>query len=264
MKKRLLSTALVLMVVFFFGVSGIGAELSAQEILARVGMGILTGEGQSSSTIKMTVKGPEQPEEVLRFKAYRRKVEGKPSKLLLLYLEPKCMSGTVFLAVGDRLWLYLSAFDSVKEFATQEQRSMSFAGSNMSYEEIAGGIGYYSKKYQAERTGKNTDEPVYRLKLTPKEGMELEWPLIKVWVQKENFMAIKAEYYREGRLARLYKGGDIYEESGNFIPHWLKMEEKPTGSKTEVVVLSYKKEPVPKEMFALGNLSDLSKEVKGG
>jgi len=239
MKKRLLSTALVLMVVFFFGVSGIGAELSAQEILARVGMGILTGEGQLSSIIEMTVKGPDQPEEVLKFKAYRRKVEEEPNKLLLLYLEPKSMSGTILLAVGDRLWLYLSAFDSVKEFVTQEQRSMSFAGSNMSYEEIAGGIGYYSKRYQAERTGKDTmDElPVYRLKLTPKEGMELEWPLIKVWVHRENFMAIKAEYYREGRLARVYKAGDFYEESGDFIPHRLKVENKLTGSKTEVVVL---------------------------
>lgn len=98
----------------------------------------------------------------------------------------------------DDRWLYLPALDLVKRIAAAEKRT-SFVGSHFFYEDVSG------RSINAdEHELVETTDNYYVLKNTPKDPDSAEFAYYKMWIHRETFVTVKAEYYD--------KNGDKYRE----------------------------------------------------
>jgi len=192
-------------------------------------------------------------------------VEGEPDKLLILYLDPELVAGTMFLThtpeEGDaRMWLYLPALGLVKELVTEESQGQEFiSGSGISRSEIAEGFQYH-EDYSPVLTGEEEIDglPAYVLLLTPREGRETDWQSIKLWVYKGEFAVIRAEFTdSEGRLAKLMEGDDFYADSVSFFSHTITFQDLIGGGSSLITLLDREIGDVPDDYFVPENLGKL-------
>lgn len=122
-------------------------------------------------------------------------------KYYLFFRGPADIKKTVFMAWkndnrDDDRWLYLPALDLVKRIAASDERT-SFVGSHFFYEDVSGrGLNEDNHELIEE------DEKYYVIKSTPKQPKTVEFSYFKNWVDKRNFLPMKAEYVN--------KNGDLY------------------------------------------------------
>ena len=97
----------------------------------------------------------------------------------------------------DDRWLYLPALDLVKRIGASDKRT-SFVGSHFLYEDVSGRSVNEDTHELVETTA-----DYYVLKNIPKDPAGVEFSSYTVWVDKQNFMLVKAEYLdKEGRKYR--------------------------------------------------------------
>ena len=98
----------------------------------------------------------------------------------------------------DDRWLYMPSLDLVKRIAASDKRT-SFVGSDFLYEDISG----RSPADDKHELIKTTDK-FYVLKNIPKRPDAVEFAYYLAYVNKDNFMPMKIEFYKKGnRLHRL-------------------------------------------------------------
>jgi|Deesub1362A_J573_1020465.scaffolds.fasta_scaffold06089_4 hypothetical protein len=249
---------LVLVASFSFGLLAQG--LTADEILAKVEEKSFMGGGVGSmvTTVKFDVTTSDGETTSYTFKVFSvRGVEGEPDKALIVYLAPDLVAGTMFLTwtpeEGDaRMWLYLPALGLVKELITPESRGQEFvSGSGISREEIAEGF-KYKEDYTPELLGEEEAKGMsaYVLLLIPKEGHETDWKSIKLWVEKDEFAVIRAEFYDEnGEVAKTMDGDDFYTDSVGYIAHKIVLKDLVEGSTSTITVLDRQTGEIPADYF---------------
>lgn len=256
MKKR---TLLAVSLVMLWGLGLLAQGLSADDILAKVEekgfMGAETGE--VVVTVRFTITEGDITN-VYAFRVYSaRGVEGEPDKSLIVYLEPELVAGTMFLTwtppEGDaRMWLYLPALGLVKELVSEEARKQEFiSGSGISREDIAEGF-RYRDDYVPELTGEEAvdETPAYVVTLTPKEGHEVEWAKVVLWVDKENFVVLRTEFYdAEGNLGKVIEATDFYTDGLGYIPHKLTIRDLTTGNVSVLEILGREPAEIPDDYF---------------
>ena len=268
MKKYYKVAAWVFVIVAIISLGAWAQEPTADEILALVEeTSIMGGEvGTMIATVRFEVAVEEGEATAYTFKVFSvMDVEGEPDKLLILYLDPELVAGTMFLThtpeEGDaRMWLYLPALDLVKELVTEETQGQEFiAGSGISRSEIAEGFQYH-QDYSPELTGEEEIDglPAYVLLLTPREGRETDWQSIKLWVYKGEFAVIRAEFTdSEGRFAKLMEGDDFYADSVSFFSHTITFQDLIGGGSSLITLLDREIADVPDDYFAPESLSTL-------
>jgi outer membrane lipoprotein-sorting protein len=115
-----------------------------------------------------------------------------------------------FLDRDDDRWLYLPALDLVKRIAASDKRT-SFVGSHFVYEDVSGrGI--------AEDTHEllEVTDSHFILKNTPKDPANVEFSSYTMWIDRESFMPVKAEYYdKQDRKYRLVEALDVRTIQGH-------------------------------------------------
>ncbi|MFA6636555.1 MAG: outer membrane lipoprotein-sorting protein [Candidatus Omnitrophota bacterium] len=89
----------------------------------------------------------------------------------------------------DDRWLYLPALDLVRRVASSDKRS-SFVGSHFAYEEISG-----RGEEEDEHTIEEETDELYKIKSVPKEPGSVEFSYFFTWINKENFLPVKAELF---------------------------------------------------------------------
>ncbi len=233
--------------------------LTADEILAKVeGKGLMGGEtGEVVATVRFTITEGDVTN-VYAFRVYSaRGVEGQPDKSLIVYLQPELVAGTMFLSWTPvegvaRMWLYLPALGLVKELVSEEARQQEFiSGSGITREDIAEGF-RYRDDYVPELSGEGevNGVPAYVLTLTPKEGHQVEWARIVLWVDKENFVVLRSEFYdAEGELGKVIEASDLYADDLGYIPHKLTIRDFTTGNVAVLEILSRVATDIPDDYF---------------
>ena len=233
--------------------------LTADEILARVeGKGLMGGEtGEVVATVRFTITEGDVTN-VYEFRVYSaRGIEGQPDRSLIVYLKPELVAGTMFLTwtpkEGDaRMWLYLPALGLVKELVSAEARQQEFiAGSGVTREDIAEGF-RYRDDYMPELRGEEEVDgtPAYVIDLTPREGHNTEWARIVLWVDKENFVVLRTEFYdAEGNLGKVIEAADFYADDLGYIPHKLTIRDLTTGNVAVLEILSRVPRDIPDDYF---------------
>ena len=233
--------------------------LTADEILDRVEEKSIMGSdiGSMITTVKFEITSEgETTSYTFRVFSVRGK-EGEPDKGLIVYLEPELVSGTMFLTwtpeEGDaRMWLYMPDLGIVKELITEQSREQEFiSGSGITREDIAEGY-KYKDDYTPELVGEEeiNGMPAYVLVCTPKEGHDVDWSKIKLWVHKEEFAVIKAEFYDlDGQLAKTMEGDDFYTDSIGFIPHVVRFRDLEEGSSSVITIIDREAKEIPDDYF---------------
>jgi len=145
--------------------------------------------------VNMVITDSQGRKRVRNFTILRRDVkDGGEQKFYVYFYKPEDVRDMVYMVwkhIGkdDDRWLYLPALDLVRRIAATDKRS-SFVGSHFVYEDVSGrGINEDTHELVGE------EDNCYKIKNVPKNKQYVEFEYYYVWIRKDNFMPIKAEYY---------------------------------------------------------------------
>jgi outer membrane lipoprotein-sorting protein len=222
---------IILPAVFLF-VAGLGcayAGMTADEIALHASHMAYYQGNDGRSSVKMVItdsqgRTRERQMTILRFNI----ADNGEQKYYVYFQKPSDVKGMSYIVwkhpdKDDDRWLYLPALDLVRRVAATDKRS-SFAGTNFLYEDVSG----RSVNLDAHELLSSEGDD-YVLKNTPKDADQVEFSYYKVWVDKKNFIPVKAEYYdKEGKLYRIVEADEVKDIQG--YPTIVKMTAKDLNS----------------------------------
>ena len=190
--------------------------LTADEIVDRANLVSYYAGNDGSAKIKMTItdsrgRTRERVMTILR----KNMKKGGDQKFFVYFHRPADVRNMAYLVwkhVGkdDDRWLYQPALDLVKRIAASDKRT-SFVGSNFVYEDVSG-RGVDEDKHELLRT----EDKAYVVRNTPKNPRGLEFSHYDVWIDKDTFMPMKAEYYdKKDKKIRVIEALEVKDIQGH-------------------------------------------------
>ncbi|MBW1646342.1 MAG: outer membrane lipoprotein-sorting protein [Deltaproteobacteria bacterium] len=191
------------------------ADLSVAEIVRRADLAAYYAGDDGRARVKMVITDSQGRRRRREFVILRRDLEEGGEQLFYVYFKaPADVRQMVYLVHkhvdrDDDRWLYLPALDLVKRIAASDKRT-SFVGSDFVYEDVSG-RGINEDRHELVQT---TDK-YYVLNNIPKDPASVEFSAYKVWIDKQNFMPMKAEYLdKEGQLYRVVEALEVKNIQG--------------------------------------------------
>ncbi|MFN4218705.1 MAG: outer membrane lipoprotein-sorting protein [Candidatus Bipolaricaulia bacterium] len=249
--------------------------LTGPQILQKVEeKGGLGGKpGELISDVKFDILGKDKKTATNEFRFFSKRKQGEPDRLLIAFVKPDDVRGTLFLSIKPQgkdadLWLYLPALGAVKQLVNTQERKSSFAGSNLSFEDLGSGF-KYSESYTADE--KVTEEKIkvgekeyttYVLTLRVKKEKEKteDYPLRKLWVEKTEFVVLKGEgYNKTNKLEAVFEALALGKFEDDTVPDKVLIRNVLDGSQTTITFLTRKRptQPLPENLFDPNNLKNL-------
>lgn len=199
----------------FDGQAGFSQDLTIEEIVEKANLAAYYSGNDGKSEVKMVIKDSQGRERIREFSILRLNIErGGEQKFYVYFKNPADVSGMVFvvwkhLGSDDDRWLYLPALDLVRRIAAGDKRS-SFVGSHFVYEDVSG-RGVESDSHELIDSGGD----YYKVKNIPKEETGIEFSYYFIWIDKNDFIPRKAEYYNEeGELIRVIEALEVESVQG--------------------------------------------------
>lgn len=187
------------------------------------------------SNVKMTITDAQGRNRVREFTILRFDIEdGKGQKYYVYFNKPADVQDMVYMVWkyidrDDDRWLYLPALDLVRRIAASDNRS-SFVGSNFVYEDISG-RGLALDEHELISSAGD----VYKIKNTPKAAEDVEFSYYEVYIQKSNFVPVKAEYYdKQGKLYKTVEALEVKDINGHPTVTKSKATDIVTGTNTVI------------------------------
>ena len=207
---------IILIFCFFFVATSFVFAQSVDEIIKKANLVSYYAGSDGKSNVKMTIIDSQGRQRIRQFKILRLSVnEGGEQKFYVYFEKPTDVARMAYMVwknIGrdDDRWLYLPALDLVRRIASTDNRS-SFVGSHFVYEDVSGrGIDADTHELLGEENG------FYKINNTPKETQGVEFASYVVWIDKNNFMPMKAEYYDQaGDLIRTIEVLEIKDIDGH-------------------------------------------------
>ena len=162
--------------------------------------------GDYKALVYMEAKEKDKTDVVYELLAYRRSAD---QKLMFLFLEPKTEAGKGYLRLEKNLWFYDPRVGRWERRTERERiggtdtRRGDLDESRLAEE--------YAARWEAdEKLGKFD---VHRILLTVRPGVDVAFPTVRLWVNKENGVVLKRqELALSGRLMRT-----------GYFPRWKKV-----------------------------------------
>lgn len=249
--------------------------LTGPQILQKVEEkgGIGGTQGELTSDVKFDILGKDKKTATNEFRFFSRRKKDEPDRLLVAFVKPDDVRGTLFLSIKPQgkdadLWLYLPALGAVKQLVNTQERKGSFAGSNLSFEDLGSGF-KYSERYLADE--KVTEEKVkvgnqeyntYVLTLRVKKEKEKleDYPVRKLWVEKTEFIVLKGESYNKtNKLETVFEALALGKFENDTVPDKVLIKNVLDNSQTTISFLTRKRpaQPLPDNLFDPNNLKNL-------
>jgi hypothetical protein len=229
-------------------------------------------QGELISDVKFDIIGKDKKTATNEFRFFSRRKKGEPDKLLVAFVKPDDVRGTLFLSIKPEnkdadLWLYLPALGAVKQLVNTQERKGSFAGSNLSFEDLGSGF-KYSESYNADE--KVTEEKIkiadkeyntYVLTLNVKKEKEKteDYPVRKLWVEKTEFIVLKSEgYNKTNKLETVFEALALGKFENDTVLDKVLIKNVLDGSQTTITFLARKRPAqLPDNLFDPNNLKNL-------
>lgn len=224
--KRLLITFLFSLSLFF--TIPVQAAVPVAEIVQRANLVSYYGGDDGKALVAMTITDQQGRTRHRLFTILRKDVEDGGRQFYFVYFKkPSDVRKTTFLVhkfidKDDDRWMYLPSLDLVKRIAASDKRT-SFMGSHYLYEDVSG-RNINEDRHELE----SEDNKFFILKNTPLNPDSVEFSSYRVWIDKKNFMPMKAEY--------LDKSGMLYRRIEVLASH--DIEGIPTVTKSKVTDLA--------------------------
>jgi len=213
--------------------------LSAEEIMKRSQSAFLYQGKDFKARVMMKLISKGGHERLRELTMLRKNYgeAGGNQKYFIYFFQPADVKGMTFMvykypARDDDRWFFVPAINMVRRIAAQDKRS-SFVGSDFTYEDVSGRDIEEDNHtiIKEERLG-NRD--CYVIKSTPKAG-DMDYTYKLSWIDKENFLPLKEEYYdRKGELYKVFTADEIKEIKGFPTVTKRTMKNLQSGHRTEV------------------------------
>lgn len=216
--------------------------------------------GDYRSLIYMVQKEKDKVDVAYQAEVLRR---SKDQKFIILFLQPKTSEGQGYLRVDNNLWFYDPSVGRWERRTERERiggtnsRRSDFDESRLAIE--------YDPTWVAD--GKLGKYETVELSLKGKDGIDLAFPVVKLWIDKDSKNILKRqEYALSGRLMRTSyypSWSKIYSESKGadvWFPqeiHFFDEIEKQNA--THIVVKSVDLKPLPENVFTKAWLEEKSR-----
>jgi len=191
-------------------------EMPVSEIVNRANLAAYYQGKDGKSLVDMTITDSQGRTQTRKFTALRMDVEEGGEQMFYVYFDrPADIRKTVFMVwkhIGkdDDRWLYLPALDLVKRIAGGDKRT-SFVGSHFFYEDVSG----RNPEEDTHELVETTDK-FFVLKNVPVKPGEVEFAHYILWIDRANFIPMKAEYYdKNGVLYRRVEALEVNEIQGS-------------------------------------------------
>lgn len=149
--------------------------------------------------VKMSISDAKGNLRVREFTILRLNTGNKNQKFYLYFKVPADVRKMAYLVwknadKDDNRWLWLPALNLKKRIAPGDRRT-SFAGSDFLYEDVSG-RGTKEDTYVIS----SISDTSWEIKATPKDPATVEFSFYNVWIDKKNFIPLKAEYYNKNGI----------------------------------------------------------------
>ena len=186
-----------------------------EEIINRANLAAYYSGDDGRSEVSMTITDSQGRVRKRQFIILRKDIkDGGAQKFYVYFKKPGDIRKTVFLVHkyidrDDDRWMYLPALDLVKRIAGSDKRT-SFVGSHFFYEDVSG----RSINEDRHELVEETDE-FFILENRPVDPASVEFSSYRVWINKTNWLPIKAEYLdRQGIKYRVVEALTIKDVAG--------------------------------------------------
>jgi hypothetical protein len=227
----------------------VAQEQSAAEVMERSNSAYYSAGADAKGRLSMELIDPDGGKRVRVITMLRKNQEdAKSQKYFIYFHEPGDVRRLTFMiwkypGKEDDRWIYIPAIDLIRRIAAEDKYS-SFVGSDFSYEDISG-----------RDVAEDTHTILREVKLGDRYSIVIESiPLSEAaftrrisWIDRENFLPLKADYYdAQNQLQRIFTA-DIIEDIAvgegddrRIYPTVMKrtMRNVRTGHRTEVYVES--------------------------
>ncbi len=251
---RKFSTVLLPILIFSSASNLFAQNLSAAEII-RIADEKFNGEKSSYSVMSMKIIRP----------AWQRIIEIKNWSLgrdfaLALITAPAKEAGQTFLKRGSEMWSWNPAINRLIKLPPS-MMSQGWMGSDYTNDDILKESSVVND-YTHELIGEEIVEGriCYKIKMTAREDASIIWGKQIRWIDKKDFLLLKAELYDDdGYLVRTETGSEIRIMDGRTITSKIELvpEEEPEN-KTVIEILEIKFNlPVGESFFSQQNMKRL-------
>ncbi|MGM0500455.1 MAG: outer membrane lipoprotein-sorting protein [Bacillota bacterium] len=244
----LLSTSLILIIIFAFNSVLLAEKLTADQIINRRDENeyIITAYSEAEMIIKNS--GRTQTKKMRSWQ--------DEENALAEFTNPRDR-GTKFLKRGDDLWMFFpQAEDLVKISGHMLEQGM--MGSDFSYQDMLESdklTDLYNFELLAEEEYEG--RPAYKLEGVKVPGKEVSYYRRVIWIDRERFVGLKEDLYAEsGRLLKEARVLKVEEIDGRWYPTHMVMENKlRQNTSTEFIVEEIQFNPeLPEDIFTLERL----------
>ncbi|MDZ7807824.1 MAG: outer membrane lipoprotein-sorting protein [Gracilimonas sp.] len=202
--------------------------------------------------ITMTIVRPDWSREV-SMKSWSRGTEYS----LILITYPARDRGTAFLKRGNEIWNWVPSVGRTIKMPPS-MMMQSWMGSDFTNDDLVRESSAVTD-YDHELVGEETIQgfECYKIEMTPKPNAPVVWTKVDVWISKEEYIELKAEFYDEfGDLINVMNGMNVKEFDGRMIPS--RMEMIPMDKEGQMTVLEYESmkfnEGIPESFFSVQNM----------
>lgn len=249
-KKNVMKHLNWILLLLAVGMSFTNLDPEPKEIVAKADAKL---KGKTSQAeIKMSIVRPKWTRE-LQLKSWSK----GDDLALILITAPARDKGAAFLKRGKEIWNWQPSIDrSIK--LPPSMMSQSWMGSDFTNDDLvqqSSVVDDFTHKLLGME--KIEGRECYKIEMTPKENAAIVWGKVITWIDKTDYMELKAEFYdEEGYLINTMHGKNIKTLGGKLLP--ARMEMTPAdqpGHKTiiEYLSLSFDK-PIDDNFFSIQNL----------
>lgn len=246
------SKACLLSLVLLF-LSGTVLAQNATEIVKKMDE---TMRGESlEAEVTMTIVRPDWSREV-SMKSWSRGSEYS----MILITAPARDRGTAFLKRGNEIWNWIPNVGRTIKMPPS-MMMQSWMGSDFTNDDLVRESSAVTD-YEHELVGEKTIQgyECYKIEMTPKPDAPVVWTRVDVWISKEEYIELRAEFYDEfGELINVMNGMDVKDFDGRQLPS--RMEMIPMDKEGHMTVLEYKSmefnENIPESFFSVQNMRRL-------
>lgn len=220
--------------VLFIAVGVSPTHIIAQDATAIVKNCIQHMQGESSyAEMKMTIIRPTWEREI-QFTSWSYGTDLS----LIRITAPAREEGTAFLKRGNEIWNWQPSINRTIKLPPS-MMSQSWMGSDFTNDDLVKQSSMV-EDYTQYLVGndKIQDRACYIIKLEPKPNAAVVWGHVKLWIGKEHYLQLKAEFYdQDGNLVHSLVGKDVKIMGGRSIPSIL--EVIPADNPKQKTVVEY-------------------------
>ena len=230
--------------------AAVAQNLTAKEIIEKADQ---KQRGETSvGELKMTIVRPTWTREMV-MKSWSKGTE----YMLILVTAPARDKGTAFLKRENEIWNWQPTIDRVIKMPPS-MMMQSWMGSDFTNDDLVRESSIVVD-YTHKLLGTETIEgrKCYKIELTPKENAPVVWGKVLSWIDTEEFMQMKAEFFDEdGYLVNTMYGKNVKKMDDRLLPSILEVvpaDEEGHKTIVEYLNLNFNK-PIEESFFSVQNM----------